>query len=188
MKSQLFVEQTSIRGLFLIQRPTFKDNRGLFREVIRLTDIEEAVGVDFKFKQWNHSVSMPRVIRGLHCEDENKIVYLVTGSMFAAYVDLREDSDTFAKVVTIEFDDRDLKAVFIPKGVANSICVTGKKPLHYMYLVDDYYAKEKAKGVAWDDPDLKIDWPVKNPIISERDRHNPTMRMLFPGRFSNGKE
>jgi len=75
----------------------------------------------------------------LHAEGWNKLVYPVTGKMFAAIVDIRPDSKTFGKVETFTFDETRLRALFIPEGLANSICVVGTKPVHYFYLVDKYY-------------------------------------------------
>jgi len=179
------IKKTSISGLLVIEKPTYKDKRGFFREAVRLDELEEITGSKFEIKQWNHSLSHPKVIRALHAEGWNKLVYLVTGKMFAAIVDIRPDSKTFGKVETFTFDETRPRAMFIPEGLANSICVVGTEPVHYFYLVDKYYDGSDTTAIAWDDPDLNIDWPVKDPIISERDKKNPTMREKFPGKFKN---
>jgi len=178
-----YITNTKIDGLYIIKRPTFEDERGFFREVIRLSDLENLLDNKFNIKQWSHSFSKPNVIRALHSEDQKKLIYPVTGKMFGAYVDVRNNSKTFGEVVEINFSEGDYKAVFIPKGVANSICVVGEEPVHYMYLIDEYYEKSKIKGIAWDDPDLNIKWPIEKPILSERDRNNPTLRSLYPDKF-----
>lgn len=178
------IKKTSIHGLLVINRPTFKDKRGFFREVFRLRDIEEVTGIFFRGRQWNHSRSKPGVIRGLHAGGFNKLVYPVTGKIFGAIVDIRKNSKTFAKVETVHFDGKNHKALFIPKGLANSFCVYGKAEGDYMYLVDAYHGETKDLAIAWDDPDLGINWPVKNPIISESDKNNPTLRELFPDKFT----
>jgi len=180
-----YIEKTSIEGLLVIERPTFADDRGFFRELFRLSDLEEIAGIEFKVVQANHSYSLPRVIRALHAENWNKLVYPVTGKMFAAIVDIRPDSNTFGKIAEFTFEEGKNKALFIPKGLANSICVVGDKPVHYIYLVDAYYKGDDTRAVAWDDSDLNIKWPVDNPIISERDRNNPKFRDMFPEKFSN---
>jgi dTDP-4-dehydrorhamnose 3,5-epimerase len=180
-----YIEKTSIPGLLIIKRPTHRDERGLFREVLRLNEVEKAAGVEFKFKQWNHSMSQPNVLRGLHAERWNKIIYPITGKMFAAIVDIRPKLKTFGKIETFTFDESDYKALFIPKGLANSICVVGNKPVHYFYLVDEYYDEKDTRAIIWNDPDLNIDWPIKNPVISERDKNNPTLRELFPEKFKD---
>jgi len=189
MGSPQIIKKTTIPGLLVIERPVHKDNRGFFHEVFRLDELEKASGVKFRPVQWNHSFSQPKVIRAIHTEDWNKLIYPISGKMFAAIVDVRPDSQTFGKVETFIFDNTSSEsthaALFLPRGLGNSICVVGSEPVHYFYLVDDYWDDQKAKGIAWDDPDLNIDWPVKNPIISERDKNNPTLRELFPEKFKD---
>jgi len=181
---EISIEESEIKGLFVISGETFTDERGFFREIFHLNELVEKTGVDFKPVQWNHSVSKSGVIRALHAENWNKLIYPITGKMFAAVVDIRLESSTFAKVETFNFDtERERKALFITKGLANSICVEGDKKVHYMYLVDAYYDGKDTRAVAWDDPDLGIKWPVKNPILSERDKNNPKLRELFPEKF-----
>lgn len=175
-----FVKTTRIPGLLVLERPTRLDERGFFREVFHLDELIKASGVDFHPVQWNHSESYPKVIRALHAENWNKLVYPVTGKMFGAIADIRPDSPTFGQVETFTFDSSNRRALFIPKGLANSICVVGDAPVNYMYLVDEYYTGSDTRAVAWDDPDLAIPWPVEHPIISERDSKNPTLRELYP--------
>lgn len=163
------------------------DERGFFLEIFRQNDLKKETGVDFSPVQWNHSMSLPGVIRGVHMEDWNKLVYPVTGILYAPIVDLRPQSSTFGKVEYITIDNskgENKKALFLPKGgIGNSICVLGEEPLNYIYLVDEYWDNSKAKGVAWDDPDLAIKWPVDSPTVSDRDRANPKLRELFPEKF-----
>jgi len=178
------VRELSIPGLFLVERVTHRDDRGFFREVVRWDELEEAIGHEFRPVQWNHSVSEPGVLRALHAEGWNKLVYPVTGRMFAAVVDIRPELPTFGHTVELTFDASEPSALFIPRGLANSICVSGDEPVHYLYLVDAYYDGSDTRAVAWDDPDLDIRWPVTDPVISERDRANPALRELFPDRFT----
>lgn len=174
-----YIKTTSIQGLLVIERPTFDDDRGFFRELVRMNEVEEATGIQFTVRQWNHSLSHQGVIRGLHAEGWNKIVYPVTGRIFIAIVDIRTESETFARVEIFEFDaSKEHKAIFISKGLANSICVAGNEDVNYLYLVDAYYDGKDTTAISWDDPDLAIKWPIKDPIISSRDRNNPTMRDL----------
>src|SRR3989339_2128972 len=100
-----YINKTSIPGLFVIERPTFNDERGFFREIFRLNDLEKETGVKFNIIQANHSRSLPGVIRALHAENWNKLVYPVRGKIFSAVVDIREDSDTFGKYETFTFDE-----------------------------------------------------------------------------------
>lgn len=181
------ISETSIPGVLIVERPTYSDNRGFFHEVFRLNELEKATGEKFRPVQWSHSMSKPGVIRAVHTENWNKLIYPITGKLFAPVVDVRPKSKTFGKMETFVLDNTKKssphQAIFLPAGMGNSICALGKEDLHYLYLVDEYWDDAKAKGIAWDDPDLNIKWPVKNPIISERDRNNPTMRELFPEKF-----
>jgi len=178
-----FIKKTSIAGLFIIERPTFSDERGFFHEVFHLDEIEDTTGIKFNLAQANHSLSVPKVIRALHAENWNKIVYPISGKSFSAVVDIRPESPTFGKVETFNFSEENRYALFISKGLANSISVVGGEEVHYLYLVDSYYDGSDTRAIAWNDPDLKIDWPVADPILSDRDKHNPTLRELFPDKF-----
>ena len=179
-----FVKKTSIEGLLVLERPIISDERGFFKEIFHLDELEESLGYEFKPVQANHSRSLPKVLRGLHAENWNKLVYPMSGKVFVAIVDIREDSSTFGKVETFTINDDDRFGLFIPNGLANSLCVTGDSAIDYIYLVDAYYDGSDTRAIAWDDPDLAIDWPIKNPIISKRDKNNPKLRDLFPEKFS----
>jgi dTDP-4-dehydrorhamnose 3,5-epimerase len=181
------ISKTSIDGLFVIERPTFLDERGFFHEIARVEDIKNEIGIEFKPVQWSHSFSKPDVIRAIHSENWNKIVYPMTGKLFVPIVDVRPDSKTFGKIEEFTFDntkeDAPHQALFLSKGLGNSLCAFGDEAVHYVYLTDEYWDNSKARGIAWDDPDLNIKWPVENPIISDRDRKNPTLRDLYPEKF-----
>ena len=177
------IRETAIPGLLIIDRPTHVDERGFFREVLRLSELEQVRGKPFHPVQWNHSHSLPRVILALHAERWNKIIYTLSGEVFTALADIRPDSPTFGKVVTFTFNDQNRHALFVPNGVANSICVIGDEPVDYLYLVDAYWDGGAQPAVAWDDPDLAINWPVKHPILSEKDTKNRRLRELFPEKF-----
>ena len=182
--SDTYITKTAISGLFIIERPNFPDERGFFREIFRLNDLEAETGVKFNIVQANHARSIPGVIRGLHAEDWNKLVYPLRGSMFVAIADIRPESVTFGKFVTFNFDETKHQALFISRGLANSICVNGTEPVDYLYLVDAYYSGRDTRAVIWNDPDLNIPWPIKDPIISDRDKANPKLRDLFPDKFT----
>lgn len=181
--------KTSISGVVLIEMPMNIDVRGFFHEIFRKNELEEATGVKFNPVQWSHTMIKPGVIKAIHTENWNKLVYPVTGILYAPIVDLRPESPTFKNIEYITIDntkeDSPHCAVFLPSGgVGNSVCVLGDQDLHYMYLVDEYWDNSKAKGVAWDDPDLNIKWPIENPILSERDKNNPTLRQVFLEKFT----
>ena len=178
-----FVKETNLRSVYKVVRDTHSDERGFFREVFHLGELEETIGFKVNFIQMNHSLSKKGVIRALHAENWNKLVYPVTGKMFAAVVDIREDSAEFGKVETFEFSSEDKYALFIPEGFANSICVMGDEDVNYIYLVDKYYDGSDTRAITWDDPDVAVSWPITDPVISDRDKNNPSLRELFPEKF-----
>ncbi len=183
MENNNYIKTTSISGLLILERPIFSDERGFFRELFHKDELEKTAGLKFDGVQMNHSHSVPGVIRGIHAEKWNKIIYPVCGEVFIAIVDIRPDSLTFGKVETFNVNDNNRIGLFIPNGLANSLCVTGEKPADYIYLVDTYYDGSDTRAIAWDDPDLNISWPAPNPIISQRDSNNPKLRELFPEKF-----
>lgn len=178
-----FVQKTSIAGLLILKRPIHKDERGFFREIFHKDELEQASGISFDGVQMNHSHSDPKVLRGIHAERWNKIVYPLNGAVFVVIADIRPDFETFGRVETFMINDQNRFGLFIPEGLANSLCVTSRIAVDYIYLVDKYYDGSDTRAVAWDDPDLKIDWPIKDPIISQRDKNNPKLRELFPEKF-----
>ncbi|OGE37403.1 hypothetical protein A3B45_03395 [Candidatus Daviesbacteria bacterium RIFCSPLOWO2_01_FULL_39_12] len=177
------IKTTSIPGLLILERPIFKDDRGFFREIFRADALEKVGGIRFEGVQMNHSHSEAKVLRGIHGERWNKIVYPLNGEVFVAIVDIREESPGFGKVETFTIDDDYRFGLFIPSGLANSLCVISDTAVDYIYLVDAYWDGTDTRAIAWDDPDLAIEWPIKDPIISERDKNNPTLRDLFPEKF-----
>lgn len=177
------VKKTSIPGLLVLDRPIFEDDRGFFREIFHKDELEEVAGINFDGVQMNHSHSKKNVLRGIHAERWNKIVYPLNGEVFVAIVDIREDSETFGKVETFVINDQNRIGLFIPEGLANSLCVTSEVSVDYIYLVDSYYDGSDTRAIAWDDSDLNIDWPIENPIISDRDKGNPTLKEMFPEKF-----
>lgn len=182
-KMNEFVQKTSINGLLVLRRPIHQDNRGFFKEIFHINEIEKELSIEFKSVQMNHTYSNPKVMRGIHTENWNKIIYPANGEIFVVIVDVRVDSPTFAKHETFLINDENRIALFISKGLGNSYCVLGDKSVDYIYLVDAYYDGSDQAALAWDDPDLAIDWPIKDPLISERDKNAPNLRDLFPDKF-----
>ncbi len=187
------IKLTSIEGVVLIKRPIHGDSRGFVHEPYNKKELQDATGIEFNPVQWTHALMRPGVIKAVHIENWNKLIYPVSGVLYAPIVDLRPESKTFMKVehITIDNTKKDTKreALFLPKGgIGNSICVLGSEDMHYFYLIDEYWDDKKAKGIAWDDPDLDIKWPVKKPILSERDKKNPTLREMFPEKFKKTKK
>ena len=178
-----FIQKTSIEGLLVLKRPIHKDDRGFFREIFLIEEKEKTLGIELEGVQMNHAHSAPKVLRGIHAENWNKIISPVNGQVFVAIVDIRPHSSTFGKVETFTINDENRIALFVSKGLANSYCITSESAVDYVYLVDSYYDGSDQRAVAFDDQDLAINWPIKDPIISERDKNNPKLRDLFPDKF-----
>ncbi|MEK7168528.1 MAG: dTDP-4-dehydrorhamnose 3,5-epimerase family protein [Patescibacteria group bacterium] len=129
----------------------------------------------------NHSRSKTGVIRGIHAEKWDKLVYPINGKMVAVIVDLREESETFEKIETFDFDctNGPIKALFLPNGMGNSICII-EGPVDYTYLVSAYWTPDSSFAINPFDKDLNIKWPVSNPILTDKDMTAPGMRDRFP--------
>ncbi len=180
--SNVHITTTEIPGVLVYEREVFADNRGFFHEVVELQDLEKAREKTIAIKQWNHSQSLPGVIRGFHAEPWEKIVYPVKGQAMAVLVDFRTDSQTFGKAIKILLGENDRKTLFLPQGVANSFANIGTTELDYLYMVTDYYTGKPTPSVSLHDPLLTRQfggWPIENPIISEKDLENPTLMEKF---------
>jgi len=171
-------------GVVVLERPTLEDERGFFHEAFRLRDLEEYLEHPVTFLQVNHSRSHKNVLRGLHAENWSKLVYVPSGDVFTAVADIRPWSPTFGLVETFRFSDANRPTVFLPAGLAHGYCVLSEVA-DYLYQVTSYYDGSDTRAVAWDDPDLAVPWPTRTPILSDRDRRNPTLRELVPERFQD---
>jgi len=162
---------SNIAGLEILELHAFADERGSLTEVYRrswIADGDEAV-------QANLSRSTAGVLRGLHWHRRQRDYWcFLTGRAFAAFVDLREASPTRRAVATVEIDtDERRVAIAVPPGVAHGFEAVSDVSL--LYLVDAYYTGDDEFGLAWDDPELAIAWPNREPLLSERDRANPSL-------------
>jgi dTDP-4-dehydrorhamnose 3,5-epimerase len=161
-------QSSIIPGIFFIERPTFDDDRGFFREYFRLNELATAVGRPINLVQANHSRSVQRVLRGVHVATYDKLIYIVNGTVQMALVDLRPNSSTFREVEFFEVGEKNRRTVFIPAGIGNSFYATSPS-VDYIYFVGDYYNPANEQTIRWDDPDLNIPWTDRQPIVSKRD-------------------
>jgi dTDP-4-dehydrorhamnose 3,5-epimerase len=176
------VEPTPIAGLLVVRWETHGDDRGFFRQTYRADELAEALGREVTLQQGNHSRSQAGVLRGFHAEPWDKLVYAVRGTAFAAIADLRPDSETFGEVATFRLGDPPGERIrlFVSEGLGNAFCA--ETDVDYLYDVSDYWHPGVDKReVAWNDPDLAVDWPVTEPALSEADRAAPTLRERFAG-------
>lgn len=174
--------ETEIQGVFIIEPKVFGDSRGYFFESFSKKEFESRIG-PVEFVQDNESKSGYGVVRGLHFQKpphaQAKLVRVVKGKVLDVAVDLRKDSPTYGKHVTVELSEDNHRQVFIPKGFAHGFSVLSEEAV-FQYKCDDYYAPETEGAVAWNDPELNIDWrvPADMMILSEKDKRHPELKDL----------
>lgn len=166
-------KELKLKGVFEITLIPHFDARGFFSRTFD-ENIFSQFGITSKWVQENHSGSLKKdTIRGLHfClhpDTESKLIRCIRGKVFDVFVDLRRDSSTFGKWESIELIENNYKWIFLPKGFAHGFC-TLENNCELIYKHDTYFQKESDSGILWNDVNLNIEWPVKNPIISEKDR------------------
>ncbi len=175
--------ETEIQGLFIIEPDVYGDSRGYFFESFNKRRFEEQTGISVDFVQDNESRSTYGVVRGLHFQRpphaQAKLVREVRGRVLDVAVDLREGSPTYGRHVAVELSGENHRQVFIPKGFAHGFSVLSEEAV-FQYKCDDYYAPETEGAVAWDDPDIAIDWrvPADDMILSEKDKKHPRLSEL----------
>jgi dTDP-4-dehydrorhamnose 3,5-epimerase len=166
-----FIE-TSLKDAYIINPKVFQDERGFFLEFYSEKTFKEN-GIGAKFVQDNHSLSVKKgVLRGLHFQlppnEQSKLLRVTRGKILDVIVDIRKNSPTFGKWESFELSAENFKMIFIPRGFAHGF-VTLEENTEVIYKVDSFYASESDSGIIWNDPDLAIDWPIENPILSEKD-------------------
>ena len=183
--SSLQVEATAIPDAKIITPRKFGDHRGFFSEVYNRKAFLEA-GLDLDFVQDNQSLSAEvGTLRGLHFQSDpfaqNKLVRVVRGRILDVVVDIRRSSPTFGKHVAVELSADNWRQLLIPIGFAHGLC-TLEPDTEVLYKVTNYYSAPNDLGLAWDDPDLAIEWPVDaaKVVLSDKDRKHPRLRDLPP--------
>jgi dTDP-4-dehydrorhamnose 3,5-epimerase len=165
---------TEMNEVVLIEPTVHGDERGFFVETFRANEMAE-LGVGLEFVQENHSRSAGRVLRGIHVQPgQAKLVRCARGRIFDVAVDLRPDSPNYKRWEGYELDDVDHRQLLIPAGFGHGFCVLSDTA-DVIYRVSSYYDPELEWGVAWDDPEIAVDWPVRDPVLSDRDRGAPRL-------------
>jgi len=171
---------TSIKGLLIIEPDIFEDKRGYFLETHHQNRFQ-AAGVTTGFVQDNLSFSKKGTLRGLHFQithPQAKLVQAITGTIFDVAVDIRSGSPTFGKWTGTLLSEENKRQLFIPEGFANGFCVLSESA-HVLYKCSDYYNPADEGGLLWSDPAVAIEWPIKNPTLSEKDRQHPPFENLM---------
>lgn len=176
------VIKTSIEGLFIIEPRIFADDRGYFFESFSQREFDEKVA-PIRFVQDNESKSVFGVVRGLHFQRppyaQSKLVRVINGRVLDVAVDIRRDSPTYGKHVAVELSEENHRQFFIPQGFAHGFAVLSDEAI-FQYKCDNFYAPESEGAIAWNDPQLGIDWkiPADKIILSSKDRLNPPFSLL----------
>ena len=172
------VIKSRLKGVKLIEPAVYGDHRGFFMESYNEKIFQEH-GIDHQFIQDNHSLSKEAgVLRGMHYQLEpkaqTKLVRVATGAIYDVVVDIRRDSPTFGQWEGFILSEYNKRQLLVPKGFAHGFC-TITEDVNVLYKVDELYSPEHDRGIAWNDEELAIKWPVGEPILSEKDKKHPSL-------------
>ena len=176
--------ETSLPGVLIVEPKVFPDARGFFVETYQ-RERYQAMGLTAEFVQDNLSFSTSGVLRGVHCQNlhsQGKLVQVLQGEVWDVAVDIRRSSPYFGKWTAVTLSSETRNQIYVPPGFAHGFCVLSETAL-FAYKCTDYYHPGAEVGFRWDDPEVGIDWPVKAPILSEKDEQLPLLREISPGRL-----
>ncbi|MFT6746185.1 MAG: dTDP-4-dehydrorhamnose 3,5-epimerase [Glaciecola sp.] len=177
------VQETKLKGCFILEPKVFKDNRGYFVESFNKSVFKEKTGVDTDFVQDNQSSGSYGTIRGLHSQTgehaQAKLVRVLEGEVLDIAVDIRPESPTYLQHVAVILSADNMKQLFIPKGFLHGFAVLSEKST-FFYKCDNLYNKESELGVVYNDQQFDIDWiiPEDQRVLSEKDLQAPTYQSL----------
>jgi dTDP-4-dehydrorhamnose 3,5-epimerase len=176
--------KTKLPGAVIIEPDVFGDSRGFFLETWN-RERYAAAGLAVDFVQDNLSFSRRGTLRGLHFQNpraQGKLVSVLIGEVYDVAVDIRHGSPTFSQWVGVSLTSENKRQFYVPPGFAHGFCVTSETAL-FAYKCTELYAPGAEGSVLWNDPDLGIDWPIAEPLLSEKDRAAPRLREIAPKRF-----
>jgi len=171
---------TAIKDVKILEPDVFGDERGFFMETFRASWFQTEIA-DVRFVQDNHSKSSKGILRGMHYQtkhSQGKLVRVIHGEVFDVAVDLRKSSPTFGQWEGTILSAENKRQLWIPKGFAHGFYVTSESA-EFAYKCTDYYALEYEKSLAWNDPELAIQWPIpeeETPLLSDKDRIAPSFK------------
>lgn len=173
----IFTPSPILPEVIIIEPNIFSDERGYFMETYHQEKFTGG-GIDIRFVQDNQSLSARGTLRGLHYQikkPQGKLVRVLLGEVFDVSVDIRRSSPNFGKWFGTILSANNKKAMYIPPNFAHGFCVLTERA-EFFYKCTDFYDPDYEKAIRWDDPDLAIDWPIKNPILSEKDANCPLLK------------
>ena len=171
--------ETSLPGVCLIEPAILKDDRGFFLESYHKHKFEK-IGIIDTFVQDNHSRSARGTLRGLHYQlkhPQSKLCRVIRGEVLDVAVDIRRGSPSFGKYVSTVLSEDNRREIYIPRGFAHGFVVLSETA-EFLYKCDECYDPQDERGVAWNDPEIGIDWGITNPTVSAKDKLNKTLSVL----------
>jgi len=180
---------TSLPDVFIVEPAVFKDQRGFFMEIYHQRKYT-ALGTEPVFVQDNLSHSLHGTLRGLHYQlnkAQAKLIQVLEGVIFDVAVDIRRGSPSYGQWDGVHLSDENQRQVFVPQGFAHGFCVLSEKA-SVLYKCTDFYAPDDEGGILWSDPDIAIDWPIANPLLSDKDSRLPYLADVPPERLPLYKE
>lgn len=181
--------KTHLPGVIVFEPKVFGDTRGFFLETYR-EDVLQDAGITAHFVQDNHSRSTRGVLRGLHyqmTQPQGKLVRVTSGAVFDVAVDIRQGSPTFGQWYGAQLDEDSMRMMYIPHGYAHGFVVLSDVA-DFLYKCTDYYHPQSEQGIAWNDPDIGIDWPISDVSLSEKDKTNVQLKDQLAERLPTYKE
>jgi dTDP-4-dehydrorhamnose 3,5-epimerase len=179
---------TALKEVLIVEPAVFADKRGFFMETYHQERYRNA-GIHQAFVQDNLSYSVKGTLRGLHYQinrPQAKLVQVVSGEIFDVAVDIRKNSSTFGKWAGVHLSSETKRQLFIPEGFAHGFCVLSETAL-FLYKCSDLYAPGDEGGILWSDPAIGIEWPVTNPIVSEKDSLLSCLSDIQPHQLPRGE-
>ena len=174
------VTATDLPGVLILEPRVIGDERGFFLETFQAERYRQAAGISLAFVQDNHSRSRRGVLRGLHAQRQHpqgKLVRVARGETFDVAADIDPRSPMFGNWVGVTLSDTNHRQLWIPPGYAHGFAVVSEIA-DLVYKCTDYYDAQAEIGVIWNDPGLAIQWPIDDPILSEKDKRLPTLAQL----------
>lgn len=173
----IFTPSPVLSEVLIIDLEVFDDDRGFFTEIYHKEKFEKA-GIKANFIQDNRSRSYKGTLRGLHYQigrPQGKLVWAFKGEIFDVAVDIRKGSPTFGKWQALIISDKNKKGVYIPPDFAHGFCVLSETA-EVFYKCTELYSSTHERSIIWNDPDLAINWPIKEPLLSEKDKRAPLLK------------
>ncbi len=171
-------DRLQIPDIILIEAKRFGDNRGFFMETYKRSEFA-AHGIPYTFVQSNCSHSVRGVLRGLHYQKhpqaQGKLVTVLTGQIFDVAVDIRRGSPTYGRWIGEVLSAENGRMLYVPEGFAHGFCVLSQEA-DVLYMVTDEYAGELDRGIVWNDPEIGVQWPISDPVLSSKDAQLPLLK------------